>query len=230
MQIALLLGRKGGQCAGRGAAPLPLRRERARAGSSHRVAAMISPPDNRLTPDAVQAVSFPPARIGRRGLDEDHVQAFCGLVQRELLRLLSERASLAAEVQRLRVRALGPGGRAPGHPSQPDHEHVQAVRILSGAQQTAQRYVADAQEYSKRLTAEAQRRREEMLEEAYSRATVIIEKAYGHITNSVDALAVLNEVVVTLEAAYQASRAAQGARAGLPERTHGYPPPDAQAH
>jgi len=191
---------------------------------------VISPPDNRLTPDAVQAVSFPPARIGRRGLDEDHVQAFRGLVQRELLRLLSERASLAAEVQRLRRRALGPGGRVPGNPSQPDVEHVQAVRILSEAQQIAQRYVADAQEYSERLTAEARRRREEMLEEAYSRATVIIEKAYGQITSLVDALAVLNEVVVTLEAAYQASRAVHGAWAGLPERAHGHPPRDTPAH
>jgi DivIVA domain-containing protein len=136
---------------------------------------LISPPDNRLTPDAVHAVAFPPARIGRRGLDEDHVRAFCGLVQRELVRLLSERASLADEVQRLRRRVLGPGGRTPGHPSQPDGEHVQAVRILSEAQQIAQRYVADAQEYSKRLTAEAQRHRDEMLEEAHSRVTVMID-------------------------------------------------------
>jgi DivIVA domain-containing protein len=146
------------------------------------VAALISPPDNRLTPDAIQAVAFPPARIGRRGLDEDHVRAFCGLVQRELVRLLSERASLAAEVERLRCRALEPRGRAPGNPSQLADEHVRAVRILSEAQQIAQSYVADAQEYSKRLTADAQRRSDEMLQEAHSRATVIIEKAYGHTT------------------------------------------------
>ncbi len=190
---------------------------------------MISAPNNRLTPDAVQAVAFPPARIGRRGLDEDHVRAFCGLVERELVRLLSERASLNAEVQRLRRRILGEGGDVPGFPDRLDDDNVQAVRILSEAQQIAQRYVADAQEYSKRLAAEARRRRDEMLEDAQSRANVMIEKAYGHVSNSADALGVLSEVVVTLEEAYEAGRATHGARAGQPGHPRGYRPRDAGA-
>ena len=181
--------------------------------------AVISAPDNRLTPDAVQAVAFPPARIGRRGLDEDHVRAFCGLVERELVRLLSEKASLAAEVQRLRRRVIGQGGSAPSNLSRPHDENLQAVRILSEAQQIAQRYVADAQDYSKRLAAEAQRRRDEMLEDAEARATVMIEKAHGHVSNSVG---VLSDVVVTIEEAYQASRAVRGGGAGLAERPPNY--------
>ena len=32
--------------------------------------------EKRLTPDDVQAASFPLSRLGRRGLDEDHVRAF----------------------------------------------------------------------------------------------------------------------------------------------------------
>jgi DivIVA domain-containing protein len=178
---------------------------------------VITAPNNRLTPDAVQTVAFPPARIGRRGLDEDHVRAFCGLVERELVRLHSERASLTAEIQRLRHRSPGRDAAGPGDPGLPYEEPVQAVRILSEAQQIAQRYVADAQEYSKRLTTEAQRRREEMLEEAQSRVRVMIEKAHGHITSSVDALGVLSDVVVTLEEAYEASRADHDEDAGLAE-------------
>jgi cell division septum initiation protein DivIVA len=145
---------------------------------------VISPADNRLTPDAVQAAAFPQARIGRRGLDEDHVRAFCGVVERELVRLLNERASLTAEVQRLRQLGLGQSGGGPGVTRRPDDTHVRAARVLSEAQQTAQRYVADAQEYSMRLAAEAQRRRDEMLAEARSRAAVLLEEAYGEVSRA----------------------------------------------
>jgi DivIVA domain-containing protein len=142
---------------------------------------MIPPVDNRLTPDAVQAVAFPSARIGRRGLDEEHVRAFCAQVERELVRLLRERASLTAEVQRLRRRVLGQSG-AEGEAEHPRSDaNLQAVRILAEAQQTADRYVADAQAYSARLAAEAQRRRDELLAEARTRAEVMLEQAHQAI-------------------------------------------------
>lgn len=138
---------------------------------------MISPADNRLTPDAVQAVAFPAARIGRRGLDEEHVRAFCAQVERELVKLLNERTRLATEVQRLRRRVLGLSGGEGGVEHQRSDANLQAVRILSEAQQIADRYVADAQAYSAQLAAEAQRRRDEMLAEARSRAEVLLEQA-----------------------------------------------------
>jgi DivIVA domain-containing protein len=140
---------------------------------------MFSGTDNRLTPDAVQAVSFPPARIGRRGLDEEHVRAFCGQVERELVRLLDERTLLTEEVQRLRRRVLGLSGGDSGAGYRPDDAHVQAVRILSKAQQTADRYVADAQEYSRQLAQDARRRRDEILAEAKSHAALMLEEAHG---------------------------------------------------
>jgi DivIVA domain-containing protein len=142
---------------------------------------VISPVDNRLTPDAVQGVAFPSARIGRRGLDEEHVRAFCAQVERELVKLLNERASLTAEVHRLRRRVLGLSGSEGGLESPRSDANQQAVRILSEAQQIADRYVADAQAYSARLAAEAQRRRDEMLAEARSRAEVLIEQAHQAI-------------------------------------------------
>src|SRR6266516_4250784 len=62
----------------------------------------VSSRNGRLTPDQVQSISFPPARFGRRGLDEETVHSFCDQVQHELMTLLNEKASLWEEVERLR--------------------------------------------------------------------------------------------------------------------------------
>ncbi len=148
---------------------------------------VISRTDNRLTPDAVQAVTFPFARLGRRGLDEDHVRAFCGQVERELVRLFNERTSLADEVQRLRRRVLGLSGNDAESGYRQDDAHVQAVRILSKAQQTADRYVADAQEYSRQLAQDARRRRDEILAEARSHAAMMLEEAHGEAAIAAEA-------------------------------------------
>ena len=96
---------------------------------------------NRLTPDEVQAVDFPSSRLGRRGFDEEHVRAFCGQVERELVLLRNERNMLTDEVQRLRRRVLGQDGDEAGS-GRPEDAHVHAARILSTAQQTADRCVA----------------------------------------------------------------------------------------
>lgn len=143
--------------------------------------------DNRLTPDAVQAVTFPSARLGRRGLDEEHVRAFCGQVERELVRLLNERTTLADEVQRLRRRVLGLSGDESGAGYRQHDAHLQAVRILSKAQQTADRCVADAQEYSRQLAQDARRRRDEILTEAKTHAAMMLEKAHGEASRAAEA-------------------------------------------
>jgi DivIVA domain-containing protein len=148
---------------------------------------VISGMEHRLTPDAIQAVTFPPARIGRRGLNEEHVRAFCGQVERELVRLFNERTSLADEVQRLRRRVLGLSGDESGPGYRPDDAHVQAVRILSNAQQTADRYVADAQEYSRQLAEDARRRRGEIMAEAKSHAGLMLEEAHGEASRAAEA-------------------------------------------
>jgi DivIVA domain-containing protein len=148
---------------------------------------VISRIDNRLTPDAVQAVTFPAARLGRRGLDEEHVRAFCGQVERELVRLFNERTSLADEVQRLRRRVLGMTGDDAEAGYRQDDAHVQAVRILSKAQQTADHYVADAQEYSRQLALDARRRRDEILSEAKKHAAVLLEEAHAEASSAAEA-------------------------------------------
>jgi DivIVA domain-containing protein len=136
---------------------------------------------NRLTPEEVQAAAFPMSRLGRRGYEEEPVQDFLSSVHAEFVRLVNERASLWQEVQRLRRRILA--GEVAGDP----HEvlfgaadaHVHAVRILSTAQVTADRYVADAQAYSSRVTEEARLRRDDIMREAQQHSDMILEDAHA---------------------------------------------------
>jgi cell division septum initiation protein DivIVA len=128
-----------------------------------------------LTPERVRSAVFSPTRLGRRGVDEGEVRAFCDWVSDGLGRLLNDNAGLQEEVMRLRNRLIG--GKEKAGP-QPEDAHVQAVYVLSRAQQTADRYVADAQEYSRELAQDAQLRRDEVLREAKMRASMILEEAH----------------------------------------------------
>jgi cell division septum initiation protein DivIVA len=122
----------------------------------------------------IGTVSFRSARLGRRGLDEEHVRAFCRQVEAELVVLRSERSILQEEVGRLRRRILGDNlplgmrGSGPGS----------AIGILSRAQQTAEHYVAEAQEYSAHVTRDARRRREGMVAGVRAHLDRVIEQAH----------------------------------------------------
>jgi DivIVA domain-containing protein len=149
----------------------------------------------RLTPDDVQSVSFPLSRLGRRGFDEEHVRAFMQEVERELVTLLNEKVSLWNEVERLRRRIIsGMKSGSEGVLFGREDAHVHAVRILSNAQLTADRYVADAQAYSHRLTEEARSRRDEILTEAQEHADMVLEEATARAREA--ALASLNSAPV----------------------------------
>ena len=128
-----------------------------------------------LTPERVRSALFSPTRLGRRGLDEGEVRAFCAWVSDGLGQVLVDNAGLQEEVMRLRNRLIGGRGKAG---PQPEDAQVQAVYVLSRAQQTADRYVADAQEYSRELAQDAQSRRDEVLREAQVRASMILEEAH----------------------------------------------------
>lgn len=129
-----------------------------------------------LTPQQVRSTTFSSARFGRRGLDEGEVQGFCEWVAQGIGRLLNDNNLLQAEIVRLRERLLDGKGNSG---VQPEDGHLQAVYLLSKAQQTADRYVADAQEYSRELTEEARLRRDEILHEAKMRAGLILQEARG---------------------------------------------------
>jgi len=132
----------------------------------------------RLTPDDVQAATFPVSRLGRRGYDEESVRAFLRDVEREIVTLMNEKVALWNEVERLRRRIIsGAKSNGDGVLFGKEDAHVHAVRILSNAQLTADRYVADAQAYSHRLTEEARSRRDEILSQAQEHADMILEEA-----------------------------------------------------
>jgi cell division septum initiation protein DivIVA len=131
----------------------------------------------RLAPSDVEAATFPVARWGRHGYDEQTVRAFLAEVQAEMLRLVNERASLWQEVQRLRRRILGRENGNDAILFGKEDAHIHAVRVLSSAQRTADRYVADAQAYSGRLTEEARVRRDEIMVQAQQHADMLLEEA-----------------------------------------------------
>jgi DivIVA domain-containing protein len=133
------------------------------------------PSDTRLTPNEVQSTEFGRAPLGRRGLDEEQVRTFLMRVEQELQKVFSERAALADEVARLRERLQGT---AVAEAGKPQDAHLQAVRILSQAQQTADRYVADAERYTRDLAGEARRQRDEILADARSKAVQVLEDAH----------------------------------------------------
>jgi cell division septum initiation protein DivIVA len=166
--------------------------------------------EGRLTPEELQTVAFPLSRLGRRGYEEEPVRKFLSTVHAEVVRLLNERASLWQEVQRLRRRILaGEGGGDPQAVLFGEADaHVHAVRILSTAQATADRYVADAQAYSSRVTEEARLRRDHILREAQQRSGVILGDAHARAREA--AVSALNRPVPP-----QTDRERQAAQAEL---------------
>jgi DivIVA domain-containing protein len=167
---------------------------------------------DRLTPDVVQAVSFRTVRRRRRGFDEEHVRAFCQQVEEELVTLLNERTALQQEINRLRRRVLGICADDGEAGCRRDDEHVQAVGILSRAQQTASHYVAEAQEYSRHLAEDAQRRRDEILAQARSHAALVLEEARHEASRAAQT------AVTAPQAAPEADR--RQPEAGLPAGEH----------
>jgi DivIVA domain-containing protein len=132
------------------------------------------------TPELVRSAAFRPTRLGRRGLDEAEVRAFCEWVSDGLGRLLNDNSMLTAEIQRLR------GGS--GNGARPQDAHVQAVHLLSRAQLTADRYVADAEAYSREFAEDARMRRDEIVREAKVRASMIMEAAHTSASEAADAV------------------------------------------
>jgi cell division septum initiation protein DivIVA len=151
---------------------------------------------DRLTPDVLQTVTFPLSRLGRRGYEEEPIREFLSAVHAEFVRMVNERASLWQDVQRLRRRIIA--GQTNGDPQSvlfgEADAHVHAVRILSTAQVTADRYVADAQAYSSRVTEEARLRRDDIMREAQQYSDVLLDEAHSKASDA--AVSTLNAAPV----------------------------------
>jgi cell division septum initiation protein DivIVA len=143
---------------------------------------------------------FPPARLGRRGVDEGQVRAFCTQVEHELGLLLEEKDSLRQEVERLRKRLIG-GSHEDGPTAdfRPEESHVHAVQILAKAQQTADRYVSDAQAYCRELAEDARRRRDDIVSEARANAARVLEQAHHEASRAAAAVPASAEPLSTAE-------------------------------
>jgi DivIVA domain-containing protein len=173
---------------------------------------------NRMTPEDVQTATFPLSRLGRRGFEEEAVQEFLKAVHAEFVHLVNERTSLWQEVQRLRRRIIE--GNLDGNANGADPQaalfggqdaHVHAVRILSAAQLTADRYVSDAQAYSSRLTEEAKLRRDEIMTSAQQYSDMLLEEAHAKAREA--AVVALNEETTRIPA--HLLRRLPGAPAGV---------------
>ena len=140
-------------------------------------------PAQRLTPDRVRSMQFARTPIGRRGLAEDEVTAFMQRVADDIATRDASEASLRAKVthykntlvqwQREHSEARADEPMVPNSSA----ATVEAVNILSRAQQEADAYVAQTQEYCRRLAADAHDHAQAVLNDATARAVAAAEQA-----------------------------------------------------
>jgi DivIVA domain-containing protein len=151
----------------------------------------VKPTLPRLTPERVRKMQFTRTQIGRRGLAEDEVSLFLERVAEDIAARDAEDASMRAMVLHYqstladwRAEYRDPHGRTgPGVvPS------VEAVNILSRAQQEADSYVAQTQAYCRRLAVDARDHAQQILAEAQAQAEEAANRAVqGYRARSGDA-------------------------------------------
>ena len=144
-----------------------------------------------LTPADVHNVAFKKPPIGKRGYDEDEVDAFLDLIEAELARLIEENNDLKQQVDEM-ARSGGPGPgqlRQPPPPPAPEpmvmapqaapriDENSQVVKVLAMAQETAEKYVSDAKTEADRMIGDARSTADRMIGEARSKADSMVGDA-----------------------------------------------------
>jgi len=160
-----------------------------------------------LTPADVHNVAFSKPPIGKRGYNEDEVDAFLDLVEVELSRLIEENNDLRAQVEQLdaqleSARADIEEARSHAPAPQPVHQerrltpvpppsaleqtspgatggdhHVQAAKVLGLAQEMADRLTGEAKAESDGMLAEARTKAEQLLSEARAKSDTMINEA-----------------------------------------------------
>lgn len=153
-----------------------------------------------LTPADVHNVAFKKPPIGKRGYDEDEVDAFLDLIEAELARLIEENNDLKQQVDDMaRSGPINPGGpqqlrqQPPPPPPAPEpmqmapppppqqapriDENSQVVKVLAMAQETAEKYVSDAKSEADRMMSDARSTADRMIGEARSKADSMVGDA-----------------------------------------------------
>jgi DivIVA domain-containing protein len=181
-----------------------------------------------LTPADVHNVAFSKPPIGKRGYNEDEVDAFLDLVEAELARLIEENDDLREQVSELEqrlgnaqadleeARSRPPAGMGLGMPPAPpqmqrpepppmrlmeppgsmgqrpmaapppqlaessdqagDH-HVQVAKVLSMAQEMAERLTAEAKTEADTMLADARTKSEQLLSDARTKSDALVNDA-----------------------------------------------------
>jgi DivIVA domain-containing protein len=174
-----------------------------------------------LTPADVHNVAFSKPPIGKRGYNEDEVDAFLDLVEAELARLIEENDDLREQVSQLDqrlgnaqadledarsrppamgapptqqiqravepppMRAMEPPPRAMSAPppamvDQGDSgvdQHVQVAKVLSMAQEMAERLTSEAKVEADTMLSDARNKSEQLLSEARTKSDGLVNDA-----------------------------------------------------
>ncbi|HEX8582595.1 MAG TPA: DivIVA domain-containing protein, partial [Acidimicrobiales bacterium] len=146
-----------------------------------------------LTPADVHNVVFKKPPIGKRGYDEDEVDAFLDVVEAELARLIEENNELRAGAGRvaprveerpesapMTVAAPPPPPAQPAPPTPPalrEDEAIRASRMLALATETAERHVGEAKAQADQMVGSATSTRDRMLSEARAKSEQMVTEA-----------------------------------------------------
>lgn len=129
-----------------------------------------------LTPADVHNVAFKKPSIGKRGYDEDEVDAFLDVVEAELARLIEENAELKAKSD-----GVAGGQTVPltkeQTPLSTGEAHTAAARLLGLAQETADRLTSEARAEADKVTGEANAEAEKTVADAKSQAEALLSDA-----------------------------------------------------
>lgn len=132
-----------------------------------------------LTPADVHNVAFKKPSIGKRGYDEDEVDAFLDVVEAELARLIEENAELKGKGDQgggqtvPLVKAAAPEAAS----MSAGEAHTAAARLLGLAQETADKLTGEARAEAERVTGEANAHAEQTVAEAKSQAEALLSDA-----------------------------------------------------
>src|SRR5690348_850578 len=165
-----------------------------------------------LTPADVHNVAFSKPPIGKRGYNEDEVDAFLDLVENELSRLIEENTDLrqrVAELDSELASARSGGAAVAAQPTQtlpvyepepepepepapqpayeapaaqqvapaPEDQHLRAAKVLSLAQDTADRLTNGAKAESEKMLSDARAQADAMVAEARQTAETTVTEA-----------------------------------------------------
>ncbi len=156
-----------------------------------------------LTPADIHNVAFSKPPIGKRGYNEDEVDAFLDLVEAELARLIEENNDLRNQMEQLEeqlaeasVAASRPAPSRAVEQTQAvmapvprpsmveqtspggDH-HVQAAKVLGLAQEMADRLTGEAKAEADGMLGEARTKSEQLLSDARAKADSMVNEARG---------------------------------------------------